>query len=438
MKARRFIALWRKRPRVHKIGPTSTTPPAVIAAPTAAPAPAAAATAGNAAPTAAPTPAVAVASTTVTTAGVATAGAATAAATASANVGAATAATAATAGANVGATAAATAGANVGATAAATAGANVGATAAATAGANVGAATAGANVGAATAGATVGVLIASLFPSVSPSKSSSLSPSLSLSGAREVSEGDPGSSLINSAISVKMEFGDSASPNYKNQIDKSQSLVKGGNGNQYSIEREDCSSMSVDIQISENENRENTAIDFPSRTNLNQSGIRLSGTEGETETMEREREKESSSDGSAEGLIKTGQAVETEIEGSLEIKREIAIDKMDLVKDEMTIQVPVKIEKTLDLTIPDPRPAPPRPPIGPQDASMKRAETKRKAQSMITDAHHRFLRERSNMRRGLGPDGREMDISSLSRVASMAAVYLHLTGKRHSTHTRCF
>jgi hypothetical protein len=390
MKARRFIALWRKRPRVHKLGPTSTTPPAVIAAPTAAPAPAAAATAGVAAPTAAPAPAaaatagvaaptaaptpavavaVAVASTTVTTAGVATAGAATAAA---------------------------------------------------------------------TAGATVGVLIASLFPSVSPSKSSSLSPSLSLSGAREVSEGDPGSSLINSAISVKMEFGESASPNYRNQIDKSQSLVKGENGNQYSIEREDCSSMSVDIQISENENRENTAIDFPSRTNLDQSGISLSGAEGETETMEREREKESSSDGSAEGLIKTGQAVETEIEGSLEIKREIAIDKMDLVKDEMTIQVPVKIEKTLDLTIPDPRPAPPRPPIGPQDASMKRAETKRKAQSMITDAHHRFLRERSNMRRGLGPDGREMDISSLSRVASMAAVYLHLTGKRHSTHTRCF
>jgi hypothetical protein len=363
MKARRFIALWRKRPRVHKLGPTSTTPPAVIAAPTAAPAPAAAAAAaGVAAPTAAPTPAVAVASTTVTTAGVATA---------------------------------------------------------------------------ATAGANVGVLIASLFPSVSPSKSSSLSPSLSLSGAREVSEGDPGSSLINSAISVKMEFGESASPNYRNQIDKSQSLVKGENRNQYSIEREDCSSMSVDIQISENENRENTAIDLPSRTNLDQSGIRLSGTEGETETMEREREKESSSDGSAEGLIKTGQAVETEIEGSLEIKREIAIDKMDLVKDEMTIQVPVKIEKTLDLTIPDPRPAPPRPPIGPQDASMKRAETKRKAQSMITDAHHRFLRERSNMRRGLGPDGREMDISSLSRVASMAAVYLHLTGKRHSTHTRC-
>jgi hypothetical protein len=191
--------------------------------------------------------------------------------------------------------------------------------------------------------------------------------------------------------------------------------------------------MSVDIQISENENREIAAIDLPTRTDLNQSGISLSGTEGETLTTGRERERDSSSDRSAEGLTKTGQAIGTEIEVGLEINRE-----MDVVKDEMTIQEPVKIEKTLDLTISDPRPAPPRPPTGPQDASMKRAETKRKAQSMITDAHHRFLRERSNMRRGLGPDGREMDISSLSRVASMAAVYLHLTGKRCSTHTACF
>jgi hypothetical protein len=379
MKARRFIALWRKRPRVHKIGPTSTTAPAGVAAPAAAPAPAVATTA----PVAPAAPATAAPATTAPAAAPATATTAPAAA------------------------------------------------------ATAGVATAGAPA-AAGAGANVGVLIASLFPSVSPSKSSSLSPSLSLSGAGEVSEGDPGSSLINSAIFVKMEFGESASQNYGNQIDKSQSIVRGENGNQYSSDRKDGIRMSVDIQISENDNRENATIDLPTRTDLNQSGISLSGIEGETETTGRERERDSSSDRSAEGLTKTGQAIGTEIEVSLEIKREIAVNKMDVVKDEMTIQEPVKIEKTLDLTISDSRPAPSRTPTGPQDASMKRAETKRKAQSMITDAHHRFLRERSNMRRGLGPDGREMDISSLSRVASMAAVYLHLTGKRCSTHTACF
>lgn len=124
--------------------------------------------------------------------------------------------------------------------------------------------------------------------------------------------------------------------------------------------------------------------------------------------------------------------IETEI--GITIKSEKAIGGMDTVINEIKIQEPIKIEKILDLTIPDPRLLAPKPLPGPQDATMRRAEAKKRAMGMIVEAHHRYRRQRSCLMRGLGPDGREMDISSLSRVASMAAVYLHLTGECESSY----
>ena len=260
----------------------------------------------------------------------------------------------------------------------------------------------------------------------------SLSPSLSLLGGSEGSEKDPRPSLIDSTISVKMEVSESVTQNYGNQLE-SQSSLQGGNGNQMLTESKDNSG----VFPSDNENRENTAINLPTRTdfNLSHSGVSLSETEGGTETTGGDRGGGRERDPSA--TRSSGEQTEIEIETAtatdvgLVIKCEKLANEMDIEKEEerMIIQEPIKIEKILDLTIPDRGPLVPRPPTGPQDAAMKRAETKRKAQSMIADAHHRFMRERNCLRRGLGANGREMDISSLSRVASMAAVYLHLTGK---------
>ena len=262
------------------------------------------------------------------------------------------------------------------------------------------------------------------------------SPSLSLLGGSEGSEKDPRPSLIDSTISVKMEVSESVTQNYGNQLESLSSL-QGGNGNQMLTESKDNSGVSETFQISENENRENTAINLPTRTdfNLSHSGVSLSEIEGGTETTGgergggRERDTSSTRSSGEQTEIEIETATATEV--GLVIKCEKLTNEMDIEKEEerMTIQEPIKIEKILDLTIPDRGPLVPRPPTGPQDAAMKRAETKRKAQSIIADAHHRFMRERNCLRRGLGANGREMDISSLSRVASMAAVYLHLTGK---------
>ena len=58
----------------------------------------------------------------------------------------------------------------------------------------------------------------------------------------------------------------------------------------------------------------------------------------------------------------------------------------------------------------------------------RRAETKRKTNEAQLDSKKMHDRQRAFLTEGLTPDGEEMDISTLSRIASMAAVYLHLTG----------
>ena len=59
----------------------------------------------------------------------------------------------------------------------------------------------------------------------------------------------------------------------------------------------------------------------------------------------------------------------------------------------------------------------------------KRAETKRKTIQNLIDANIRFERQQKNFSLGLGFDGEELSISSLSRIASMAAVFIHATGE---------
>ena len=59
----------------------------------------------------------------------------------------------------------------------------------------------------------------------------------------------------------------------------------------------------------------------------------------------------------------------------------------------------------------------------------KRAETKRKTLQNLVDANIRFKRQQKNFSLGLGLDGEELSISSLSRIASMAAVFIHATGE---------
>ena len=62
------------------------------------------------------------------------------------------------------------------------------------------------------------------------------------------------------------------------------------------------------------------------------------------------------------------------------------------------------------------------------DANYRKAEIKRKAAQAVIDAKRLQDRHKAYLTEGLSPEGKEMDISALSRVASMAAVYLHLTG----------
>lgn len=60
--------------------------------------------------------------------------------------------------------------------------------------------------------------------------------------------------------------------------------------------------------------------------------------------------------------------------------------------------------------------------------AQRRAEAKRKTNEAQLDSKKMHDRQRAFLTEGLTPDGEEMDISTLSRIASMAAVYLHLTG----------
>ena len=63
------------------------------------------------------------------------------------------------------------------------------------------------------------------------------------------------------------------------------------------------------------------------------------------------------------------------------------------------------------------------------NGAIKRAETKRKTLQSMVDANIRFERHRKYFSLGLGMDGGELSISSLSRIASMAAVFIHATGE---------
>ena len=60
----------------------------------------------------------------------------------------------------------------------------------------------------------------------------------------------------------------------------------------------------------------------------------------------------------------------------------------------------------------------------------KRAETKKRTLQNTLDAKNRFERDRKIFSLGLGVDGEELSIAALSRVASMAAVFLQATGDR--------
>lgn len=60
--------------------------------------------------------------------------------------------------------------------------------------------------------------------------------------------------------------------------------------------------------------------------------------------------------------------------------------------------------------------------------AFRRAEAKRKTTEAAMESTKMHNRQRAFLTEGLTPEGEEMDISTLSRIASMAAVYLYLTG----------
>ena len=60
--------------------------------------------------------------------------------------------------------------------------------------------------------------------------------------------------------------------------------------------------------------------------------------------------------------------------------------------------------------------------------AFRKAEVKRKTNEAATESKKIHDRQRAFLTEGLTPEGEEMDISTLSRIASMAAVYLYLTG----------
>ena len=63
-----------------------------------------------------------------------------------------------------------------------------------------------------------------------------------------------------------------------------------------------------------------------------------------------------------------------------------------------------------------------------QSAVSKRTESKRRTTAMMNDVNARFLKNRKYMSLGLGENGEELDISALTRLASLAAIYIHATG----------
>ena len=260
-------------------------------------------------------------------------------------------------------------------------------------------------------------------PAAGASTVTPMSLSLPLSGDREA-EKDPGSSLL---------ISESVIQNNGNKIGEFGSLLLDGNGNQILTETKDNRSAAVDTQINENEIRENATIELPVKMTASTNGG-FDSTNNGNETMQKESDISSNCNSSlqSEAEKRTERENENDKERGSEIAVEIKSEKqfMEMTTETVpkAIQQIIKTEKILDLTIPDLGPSIPKP-SGPPDAAMKRAETKRKAQSQISDAHYRYVRGRSNMKRGLREDGREMDISALSRVASMAAVYLHLTGE---------
>lgn len=65
----------------------------------------------------------------------------------------------------------------------------------------------------------------------------------------------------------------------------------------------------------------------------------------------------------------------------------------------------------------------------PPEAIQRRIDAKKRAAAVLYETHMKQNAFRENFRKGLGGDGRQLNISSLSRLASMAATYLHLTGK---------
>ena len=65
----------------------------------------------------------------------------------------------------------------------------------------------------------------------------------------------------------------------------------------------------------------------------------------------------------------------------------------------------------------------------PPEATQRRIDAKKRAAAVLHETHMKQNAYRENFRKGLGGDGRQLNISSLSRLASMAATYLHLTGK---------
>ena len=65
----------------------------------------------------------------------------------------------------------------------------------------------------------------------------------------------------------------------------------------------------------------------------------------------------------------------------------------------------------------------------PSEATQRRIDAKKRQAAVLHETHMKQTSYRENIRKGLGADGRQLDISSLSRLASMAATYLHLTGR---------